>query len=805
MTITIFRNIWELKTPYYSDLEKVLERIKTGASKELVEQIRTCENKEERNELKKKLPSIMFSGKFADRKSGATPLEHSGLIALDIDELGSHTVKSMSKLLVSCEFTHASFVSPSGKGFKVIVKIPADNKRHTAYYLGLEKYFKNQLGVTLDASGKNINRVCYESYDPELYFNPDSEIFKQYIEDLPESKNINTITSSTIVVTDEDKVIDRVLTWWKKNYSLVAGQRNQNIFQLAAALNRYGVSQLDAERVCSKFQQKDFTEKEIVRAVKNAYETGKAKHGTEVFEDKQKHKSIVEEIMGKDLEEAANSLSTYSEFEDFTPYELEKVAEEIQEEAKKTKPTKSTSQRVFWYYDDKGKPKIDIEGLISFINECGYWIYYPVKTPGNYSLIKIDNNIIRHVDTREVKKVVLDFIKKNNQNVIYNIVADKVKYFTEQFLNALPEIDPKILRDTSDTSFIPTPTGVYKITKDGVKKIDYVDLTEGYVWETQITDRDFEYLNSDKIGDFQKFAGFVAGSEQKQIRLATIIGYLLHNYKNPAESKGVFFYDKNISQTSGEAEGGSGKSLMIEAIKYIREVAPIPGDRVDFTRSFVFQEINESTQIAWVDELEKDVDMKKFFSRLTNGLPIEKKRQNAIFIPQEEAPKFVFTTNFKPKGFSGSHRRRRIDFGVSSYFNVNHTPVDEFGTVFFRGWSDEQWNLFFTYYLDCISLYLKEGVIEVQDSDDEYLTIASEFGRDFAQYWLEKGNLDKLKDEGFIYTKESYYDFLDEQDLEEKQFSLKKYYVCINKILSLYHINYEIVGKRDKRAIKIIK
>ena len=44
---TIFRNIYELETPYYSDVKAVFDRIKTGNSKELILQIR--KQKEKKN------------------------------------------------------------------------------------------------------------------------------------------------------------------------------------------------------------------------------------------------------------------------------------------------------------------------------------------------------------------------------------------------------------------------------------------------------------------------------------------------------------------------------------------------------------------------------------------------------------------------------------------------------------------------------------------------------------------------------------------------------------------------------------
>lgn len=64
--VTIFKNIKETETPFHREIGLVIKRIKDGATKDLVKQIRKTKDKTERNELKKLLPAVCFSG---DRKS----------------------------------------------------------------------------------------------------------------------------------------------------------------------------------------------------------------------------------------------------------------------------------------------------------------------------------------------------------------------------------------------------------------------------------------------------------------------------------------------------------------------------------------------------------------------------------------------------------------------------------------------------------------------------------------------------------------------------------------------------------------
>ncbi len=166
--VTIFKNILETDTPFHRDVMFILDRMKEGKNSELVKKIRTEKNKSARNELKKKLPSICFSGVFNKRMDSAL-VEHSGLICLDFD--GYEKKKELAEDRLKFEknkFVFSVFVSPSGKGLKVLVKIPQDPENHKKYFNALKKHFGSSY---FDSTSKNISRVCYESFDKQLYVN----------------------------------------------------------------------------------------------------------------------------------------------------------------------------------------------------------------------------------------------------------------------------------------------------------------------------------------------------------------------------------------------------------------------------------------------------------------------------------------------------------------------------------------------------------------------------------------------------------------------------------------------------------
>ena len=48
----------------------------------------------------------------------------------------------------------------------------------------------------------------------------------------------------------------------------------------------------------------------------------------------------------------------------------------------------------------------------------------------------------------------------------------------------------------------------------------------------------------------------------------------------------------------------------------------------------------------------------------------------------------------------------------SDHYNSQHKPIDEFGHLFFDNWDTEEWSRFDNFMVECLRLYLDEGLIE---------------------------------------------------------------------------------------------
>ena len=85
-------------------------------------------------------------------------------------------------------------------------------------------------------------------------------------------------------VTDENKIVDILMKWWTKKYGLIEGERNNNVYILAAAFNDYGVNKSLAEYIMSQFESQGFSLQEIKQTINSAY-TQTQNFGSKYYED----------------------------------------------------------------------------------------------------------------------------------------------------------------------------------------------------------------------------------------------------------------------------------------------------------------------------------------------------------------------------------------------------------------------------------------------------------------------------------------------------------------------------------------
>jgi hypothetical protein len=767
--ITIFQNIKETSTPFFRSLDFILDRIKGGATKDLVKRIRTEKDKSQRNELKKNLPAICFSGTF-NKRNDASIIQHSGIICLDFDgyESNKELLTDKEKLTKS-NYVYSVFISPSGKGLKALIKIPQDVDNHVNYFNSLEMHFNNP---HFDTTCKNISRVCYESYDPLIYVNKNSSVWEEIKE--KEYTEVNTrLDVPTIPITDENKIVEILVKWWAKKYPMVEGQRNNNCYVLASAFNDFGVNKSLAGYVLQNYRTADFSENEINQTINSAYAQTQ-NFGTKYYEDEERVNNIrVKLRRGTSKKE----IKTQLEDSHVEANVIEAVLNRVEEE---------NQQKQFWTKSDKGVIKIVHILFKQFLEDNGFYKYCPEGSK-NYVFVKVTNNLVDHTDEKQIKDFVLNSVIELDDASIYNHFADQVRYFREDFLTLLSTIDIYFVEDNKNTSYLYYNNCAIKVTKDKVEVIDYIDLN-GFVWKDHVIDRAFNKCSTEGC-DYTKFIHNICGNEPDRIKsMESTIGFLMHGYKNLSYCPAVILNDEVISDNP---EGGTGKGLFMNALQHMKKVVTIDGKSFTFERSFAYQLVSADTQILVFDDVKKNFDFERLFSVVTEGLTLEKKNKDAIKIPFSKSPKISITTNYAIKGAGNSFARRKWELELHQFYNKNFTPLDEFGKLMFGDWNDAHWCKFDNYMVGCMQGYLDTGLVKSKFVNLKIRQLSAESSYDFIE-WV---GLIEGTDAGAsipvnsrIHTNNLYLDFISEYPDYGPKSRLSISQVRFNKWLAAYAV-----------------
>lgn len=773
MKVSVFKNIWETTEPLYTDVLAVFKRIREGGSKELIESIRAEKDTKVQASLKMRLPSILFSGRFSKRRAEFL-LEHSGLICLDIDYVKTEDKKKVFKIACDDVHTFGAFVSPRDNGFKIIVKIPDEKDKHKGLFRALEKHFnillegftsfqKNQkivngdtkkidesqgefLRVHIDQSGKDVSRVCYESYDPKIYYNQDSEVWPEVLEELETEINIK----------DHSRIIELLQIWIDEQESYSQGNRNNYLSKLMYATNRYGVP----DHVIRDYLENRFPglpPADLKSMLKSCY-SKKHEFGTVFFTEKQLEKK--EAVIKVD--------------------ESKQITE-------------------FWSINDRGRVKIDTKQLLKFIEANGYGIYRQKEDVKSWDFVLIKNMIVDIVDIMDIKRDVLDYVDKNAPVPVYDELQMKNRYFEKTFLNALRIVNVDQIKDKKDKSFIFFDGFYYEITAEEIKKCDYIDLKGIHIWRSQLCRETITEMVDYDDHDFCKFVASAMQSDKKFFSACTALGYGIHTYKKQRLTKLIYCCDESAGELDGLMSGGSGKTLYHKALSYVRSVVEIDGKDFDKKDKFKFQTVRDDTQIVIIDDYESDI--KELFTKITGGFGVERKAIHKKVISFEESPKLFVSSNKAPKGFSDSYARRLHVLEFSPYYNQYNTPADDFGDkdFFSDDWTQDDYNAFYSFLFVCVQTYLQKGLAETDYKNLKAKQLILNVGRDFSEYWMAKDAPD-LTD--WTYGRQARGSY---QDIMEKTLSDQEFYGKMRKLCKLNGWVYLHKGVGGMRQIKIIK
>lgn len=386
------------------------------------------------------------------------------------------------------------------------------------------------------------------------------------------------------------------------------------------------------------------------------------------------------------------------------------------------------SIRKFWT-NTSGAYKIDPESLHKFLGERGYQTYKPEGVKATI-LVKVDNKKLKEISPKEIRKVCWDYIDSeyvfsdsDERRQVKSEFQHNRSLFSKDNLELLAPVSLKERKDTKQEACLFFIDCVLEITPTSIRIKDYKDI-EGMVLETDISKHYLKPFlppcstNIESIkpgGEFYEFVKDLCKNDNLNVSskslesIVTIIGYLVHRYKDLANTKAIIFMD---TYKDGNANGSTGKGVFTKAIGRIRESAFQDGKFFTSSDRFVFSHVHYGTRLLIIDDVPKNFDFEKLFPLITEKAVIERKYENKIVIPYEESPKVIITTNYTVEGAGSSHRRRKVEFILSEVYTDTYSPEDRFGHLLFVEWDETEWKNFYLFIAYCLQEFLKKGIIK---------------------------------------------------------------------------------------------
>jgi len=244
--VSLFQNI-RSKSSSTASLMDILNSIKSGQYENLISPIRS--NGSKGKELKKGLPAFTVSGYCEGSRQLDNLKEYNSLIQLDYDDVSSPEI--LKEQLAGLNSTLAAFISPSGRGLKVLVRTESGKEEHTKVFNQIRKCYDDHAKIESDPSVRDILRLCYVSSDSEMYFNIDALPFKTI------SNAVNSLES----LFHEAEI----------NMKFREGNRNNFTFRFSCLARDRGFLMSDVIGFMSLKANYDFSTEEIVSAVNSAY------------------------------------------------------------------------------------------------------------------------------------------------------------------------------------------------------------------------------------------------------------------------------------------------------------------------------------------------------------------------------------------------------------------------------------------------------------------------------------------------------------------------------------------------------
>jgi hypothetical protein len=791
--------------------EKAVKILQSEDSRKKIALIRDAKDKSVLKVLKSNLDYFTWSGTFRHRTESKL-LKHSGLICIDLDEqrkdktFNIQDAQFIKEEISNSPYTLLCFLSPSGKGLKVVHRISPEPALHKAAFEWLRKYYAETWNVEVDESGSDVTRACFISYDAELFCNPDAkEIPLQQpapvsdiapakkkspqaaVDPAPDESNVEGLLQKKTPAPEPVGTAAKKLRVDLERALFCADQIEQRKIDITQAYDDWEI----ACRCLTLFGEQG---REIFHRISRFHPEYDETKTNEKFDHIDKTRRLDKD--GKPIFTSPAKFFSICKAYDLeirhpenVPAKKDKKADAPDEKPKKAKPEISNYE--FWdeiFNPEKEKKEwiIDVLKLTEFLNEVGGFWRLPFNEDKDYNFIQIKDNIVYESNPLVMKDFCMKYLsdKPDVRPVKKKLLQQSKNIFSQPILEGIPKNqDLNFIKDDANTCYLYFNNCFVEVTKTSITARDYKDL-KGNIWGTQRINRDFK-LNKDFTGsDFYGFLVIAAtgkaikdtepdGDDLKRVTsMQTTFGYMIHQYKTPENAKMICAVDSKVSYDK-RPNGRTGKSLFSKGFAQFVKTLTIDAQNFNFNYQHRFELVTMDTRVINFNDAGNKFPLDKLFGITTEDFYVAPKNRPGFTIPYEDSPKMYFSTNHIPVGEGDSFEARRHILEFGEFFNKERTPAHVFGRLFFLQWDEEEWNRFYNFGADCIQSYLSLGLISFPTQNFELRKLMSIVPDEFLD-WAGSGkfeptdydakNLFNETDAHVYDKKQKYQDFLEITD-----------------------------------------
>lgn len=358
-----------------------------------------------------------------------------------------------------------------------------------------------------------------------------------------------------------------------------------------------------------------------------------------------------------------------------------------------------------------------------------------------FDYIRIDDGIIDRVLPYEVRDFIRDYINANcKSDMVLQFFAKRLStIMADKQLENLAIISDDFNNFSSGVQRTYYNNGQVEITANGITPNKPINQ----VWRSRIVPRKFRRVpiirDIQKVGDnfYIEYAPEAAKCEfltflintsnnffphdaprelsdaetfewiHHLVNKITTLGFLLCDYKFASERKAVIIQDHLMSEV-GQSHGGAGKSIVGNAIGHVVSQFFIDGKQMKRDDEFLLSGVTKATRNIFIDDVKTNFAFENLFAMVTGPMYVNPKGKDRYCIPLEDSPKILITTNHAiNKANENATKRRIIYMEFSTWYNPDHTLVDDFHHMFFDDWDEEQWNLFDNLMAECVMYYFR--------------------------------------------------------------------------------------------------